>query len=179
MCRLHQQPAASSLCSNRKMHWMNRDFQEVHIMSTISDHYVYFSWAGFLPECGDAAGTNDVTSLDLPEKRSDTLNRASVYGSKSKHGSTQLETSKTLFQSLNETQEDSTAGLGIDHTDDRDVDKQNLKRRKLWCFISYTIIPKIFKLKYYFLFSVTSSDYFKWRISSLSSCVSMKVQPRT
>ena len=42
MCRLHQQSAASSLCSDRKMHSMNRDFHEVHIMSIILDHYVYF-----------------------------------------------------------------------------------------------------------------------------------------
>ena len=67
------------------------------------------------------------------EKRSDTLNRASVNGSKPKHGSTQLETSKleaskTLFQSPKGTQDDSTTGLGMDLTDKGDNDKQNLKR---------------------------------------------------
>ena len=94
---------------------------------------------GCLPECGGAAGTNDVTSLDLNdmlEKRNDTQNRTSVNGSKPKHGSTQLETSKTLLQSPKGTQEDSATGLGMDHTDEGDIDKENLKGSdpsKLWC----------------------------------------------
>ena len=109
---------------------------------------------GCFPECGGAAGTNNVTSLDLNdmhEKRSDMQSRTSVNGSESKHESTQLETSKTLLQSPNGTQEDSATGLGMDHIDESDIDKENLKRSdpsKLWCLF-HTIISEIFKLKYF------------------------------
>ena len=98
---------------------------------------------GCLTECAGATGTTDLTSLDLNdmlEKRSDTQNRTSVNGSTPKHGSTQCETSKPMFQSPKGTQEDYRTGLGIDHTDEGDNDKENLKRTdpsKLWWFISY------------------------------------------
>ena len=84
-----------------------------------------------LTECAGAAGTNDATSFDLNdmlEKRSDTQNRTSVNGSKPKHGSIRLEASKSLFQSPKMTQEDNGSGLGMDHTDEGDIDAQNLKR---------------------------------------------------
>ena len=47
---------------------------------------------------------------------------------KCKHENTQREAMKTLFQSPKATQEDSATGLGMDLTDEGDIDKENLNR---------------------------------------------------
>ena len=56
------------------------------------------------------------------------VNDVHVTGLKCKHENTQREAAKTLFQSPKATPEDSATGLGMDLTDEGDMDKQNFKR---------------------------------------------------